>query len=104
MQSCGEGASQNRFIVQWENGRVSVENAASPEEFRQKFVRDNLALIQHVDHDYRIRMQADEDEIEVKGINWGAEEIQAPQVWSQGFEGAGVVVDVAVMMAVGAAP
>lgn len=99
--SCGEGASQNRFIVKWEDGRYTVENANSADEFRTEFVEKNLALINHVDHDYIIQL-SDQRSIrnftdvnaQVESLNWGPHLIKANSLWSQGYEGNGILVGV----------
>lgn len=99
--ACASGASENRFIVQWEDGRYTIEHGNSPEDFRSGFVSENLAFIKHVDNDYRIQIR-NEDEINqladgdfsTESLNWGPQKISAPQVWSQGYEGAGITVGV----------
>lgn len=99
--ACGQEASQNRFIVQWEDGSFTVERDSSPERFREGFVRKNLNQIRHVDRDYQVRLQqrgpaaeADEAEAMAGGMNWGPDQIQAPEVWSQGVDGSGVTVGI----------
>jgi subtilisin family serine protease len=99
--SCGQGASQNRFIVKWEDGRYTIENANSADEFRSEFVEKNLALINHVDHDYIIQL-SDQKSIgnladvaaQVESLNWGPQVIKANNLWSQGYEGNGILVGV----------
>jgi subtilisin family serine protease len=99
---CASAASQNRFIVNWEDGRVTLENGTSPDDFRQGFVSKNLNLIKHVDQDRRIRFIQPQSELEVnstddvrsQSMNWGPQQIDAPAVWASGIEGAGVIVGV----------
>lgn len=95
---CAEQASQTRFIVRWEDGSTTVEKGSSPEDFRSTFVSDNLHMIRHVDQDQQIQLR---QQVEANGsgsvdetLNWGPESIDAPAVWSKGFEGAGVIVGV----------
>lgn len=91
-----------RFIVQWENGTYTIETARSSEEFRAGFVNKNLALIKHVDNDYRIKLTNQEklanvmaeNPVQIESLNWAAQQIAAPQLWNQGIEGAGVVIGV----------
>ncbi len=94
--ACSKQASQSRFIVQWEDGSFTVEKDRSPEEFRNGFVKSNLALIKHVDHDHRIYLtpMSDVSELSTSSLNWGTEKIQAEQLWSQNLRGAGVIVAV----------
>ena len=96
----GSSMVKNRFIVQWEDGTFSVEHAKDMDEFRQTFVKDNLELIKHVDHDHRIQLHQNvinESEIHTAStavLNWGPKMIQADTLWSQNIQGAGVVVAV----------
>ena len=99
--SCAQGASQNRFIVHWEDGSFSIEQGTSPEDFKSNFVSKNLKRIKHVDQDQHIQLrQQDElnaladDEVQVESLNWGPQSIDAPAVWSRGYEGSGVIVGV----------
>lgn len=98
---CAQSASQNRFIVGWEDGSFSIEHGPSPDQFRKSFVADNLHKIRHVDQDQRIQLRTQSttrleasslDEPET--LNWGPQSIDAPAVWSRGFEGSGVIVGV----------
>lgn len=98
--ACAEGASENRFIVQWEDGTYTVEKAESTEHFKSDFLKKNLALIKHVDHDYRIKLTnqdaltLDDGDLHTEGLNWGPSAVSAPQVWNQGVNGSGVIVGV----------
>lgn len=99
--ACGQEASEKRFIVEWEDGRFTVENGNSSEDFRKTFVSQNLEMIKHVDQDVRVQLKNQNDIISAEGgemsaesLNWGAQRINAPQVWSQGYDGDGVVVGV----------
>ncbi|MBC7421030.1 MAG: S8 family serine peptidase [Bdellovibrio sp.] len=99
--SCGKQASQNRFIVQWEDGRFTVETDSSPDQFRHGFVKNNLAYIKHVDHDYRIQLTPQQN-LSIEGeaapaasdLNWGPAAIQADALWSQNIKGDGIIVAV----------
>lgn len=99
--SCAQGASLNRFIVQWEDGSYTVENSASPEYFKTGFVSKNLNLIRHVDQDQRIQLTKQEQisafsdsAVSTESINWGPQQIEAPTLWSQGVKGTDVIVGV----------
>lgn len=99
--SCGQEASEKRFIVEWEDGSFTVENGSSPESFRQSFVRKNLNSIKHVDQDFRIKLK-NQDDLERLGsqitnpesLNWAAAKIKAPALWNQNIEGHDIVVGV----------
>lgn len=100
--ACGAGASENRFVVQWESGAYTVETANSPEEFRAGFVSKNLAHIKHVDNDYIIKLTNQDDlasaleggSVITESLNWGPQQIRARQLWSSGIEGANVIIGV----------
>ncbi len=95
---CAQSASQTRFIVRWEDGSTSIENGFSADDFRTSFVSKNLHLIRHVDQDHQIQLRQQVEEAGVgdsgETINWGPQSIDAPAVWSKGYEGAGVVIGV----------
>ena len=98
---CASAASTNRFIVKWENGQYSIEEGNSVENFKETFVSKNLHLINHVDQDYRIKVQVDpsvnalaEGDVTSEGLNWGPTSIDAPSVWGEGTDGSGIVVGV----------
>jgi subtilisin family serine protease len=98
---CAQGASQNRFIVEWEDGTFTVENGASPESFRNNFVSKNLHMIRHVDQDQRVQFIRQNDlksfsevATQTSAMNWGPHSIEAPTLWNQDIKGDGVVVGV----------
>ncbi len=99
--ACAQGASEDRFIVQWEDGTYTIEKGSSSEDFRKGFVTKNLGLIKHVDNDYRVQIRH-QDELQefadsdftTESLNWGPQRIHAPEVWSQGIQGSGVIVAV----------
>lgn len=91
---CGKQTSQTRYIVHWEDGRFSVEEGLSRENFKNTFVKKNLALIKHVDHDIRIQLEDVHQQGSPGGVSWGPEIMQAPNLWNQNIKGAGVVVAV----------
>lgn len=100
--ACAQGASQERFIVQWEDGTFTVENGSSPESFRSSFVSANLHLIRHVDQDQHVQViqqnsaQAFAGDVitQASAVNWGPQSVEAPALWSQGINGEGIIVGV----------
>ncbi len=100
--ACGQGASENRFVVRWESGAYSVETANSSDEFRTGFVNKNLSLIKHVDNDFLIQLTNQESLAEVlagggvitESLNWGTQQIRARNLWSAGINGENVIVGV----------
>lgn len=95
---CAQSASETRFIVRWEDGSTTIENGTSSEDFRSTFVSQNLHLIRHVDRDHKIQIreqvEATSQASSGETLNWGPESIDAPSVWSQGYEGSGVIIGV----------
>lgn len=100
---CETNTLSNRYVVQWEDGSITVEKTelgTTDNEFRETFVKDNLALIKHVDRDYQVRIRpmaknssSDVQELS-SGLSWGPERIGADQVWAQGYTGQNIKVGV----------
>lgn len=98
---CETNTLSNRYVVQWEDGSITVETTpagTTDDEFRETFVKDNLALIKHVDRDYQIRLRpmakSSDVQVNASSLSWGPERIGADQVWAQGYRGQGVKVGV----------
>ena len=99
---CAQQASQKRFIVQWEDGRYTVESDSSPEEFKSGFVKHNLRKIKHVDYDYNIQLSPQDmltqgDQVgaqTLESLNWQVSNIQADQLYTQNIFGDGVTIAV----------
>lgn len=96
--ACSQQASENRFIVHWEDGSFTVENDQNADHFRKGFVEKNLNLIKHVDRDVhiKIRTRSNED-VQTQAadsVNWGQSLIQAETLWARGIKGEGVIVGV----------
>ncbi|MFN3695957.1 MAG: S8 family peptidase [Pseudobdellovibrio sp.] len=98
--ACASASIANRYVVHWENGNYSVvetESHVDDEIFRNTYVKDNLAAIKHVDRDIRISINqiSKKDLSTQSGISsWGPNKIEAPAVWSQGFQGQNVRVGI----------
>lgn len=101
--ACAQKASQNRFIVQWENGEYTIEKGRSADDFRTTFVADNLNEIKHVDQDQymenlqpEVTIESESNDISEQSTQYdrGPLSIGAQDMWSRGFEGSGVVVGV----------
>jgi subtilisin family serine protease len=94
---------KTRFIVQWEDGHVTVVHSENRDVFMEKYLQPNVALIRHVEYDRRVTLR---DQVQMvpqvttfETNDWGHQIVQADAVWSQGVLGAGVkvgVVDAAV--------
>ncbi|MEI7972972.1 MAG: S8 family peptidase [Bdellovibrio sp.] len=97
------------FIVQWEDGRRTLEKAENAEHFKEKFLGSRLDSIRHVEfnkriHSFRAHSNSDfqtQDMLasdplipHIREEQWGVSRIEAAAVWSQGFQGQGVRVAV----------
>lgn len=101
--SCEQQALPNQFIVQWEDGRFTVESDDdSAEHFRKSFVEKNLEKIKHVDHDFIVQIKNNDttalqqfatQDADPSG-GWGPEQMKASALWAQDLHGDGVLVGV----------
>lgn len=91
--SCVGQAIQNKFIVQWEDGKFSVESAKDAEEFKKNFLEPQLEKIRFVEFDRHLQIE-NTDSVQVMGISdsWGQNRINAPNVWAQGYYGQNIKV------------
>lgn len=93
---CSATAVPNRFLVKWKDGSTSVEHARDREEFIADVMKPNEDEIQFAEHDQIIRLESPEIALEVQAVadDWGQQMIEAPEAWSRGVEGQGVIVAV----------
>lgn len=93
--SCSGQAIQNKFIVQWEDGRFTVESAPSTETFMKEFVEPQLDNIRHIDFDRRLKITK-ADTVQTFGVtdSWGQDKIGARNVWAANILGQGVTIGV----------
>jgi len=95
---------QNQFLVDWEDGSFSIENAENADQFTENFIKPNLDKIRHVEFDKVIRVfdnvSASTSEIDTQAFDdWGQTMVNAAAAWNQNVYGQGVnvaVVDAAV--------
>jgi len=91
-------AVTNEFIVQWEDGRFSVERGSSPEKFKQEFVLPRENEIRHVQINQKVHQLGQinaQSTVRSTGFkDYGQLQIEAPAVWNAGFRGQGVIVGV----------
>jgi subtilisin family serine protease len=86
------------FIVQWENGKFSVEKSENIELFKEKFITPKLDQIRKVEFDRTIRLDDRSYRLEsvsasaTAAKNWGQGLIHASAAWDQGIKGKGVTV------------
>ncbi len=110
--TCGAQSMGTRFIVEWEDGRFSVERDRNADAFREGFVSDNLNEIRNVSEDFYFRRQS--SKAQMRGVqsdaersmeradfaatdlnyDWGQELVGANALWDAGYKGLGVKVGV----------
>ncbi len=96
---CDALTVKNKFIVQWMNGKFSVHEAPSKDEFLDGFVSENLREIKLVEYDelMQIKLQSEQVTLPIKATalqTWGQESIGAQAAWDQGYFGQGVTVGI----------
>lgn len=93
-RTCAGKALKNKFIVQWEDGRFTVESAANAEEFKKNFIEPRLADIRRVEFDREIQVQSTHEITSSALDSWGQDKTEAPNLWSLGIKGQGVKIAV----------
>lgn len=95
-QACSGQAIRNKFIVQWEDGRFSVESAEDADTFKKEFIEPNIENIKFVEYDRKIQLKSDDQAVRVQSTpdNWGQSMIKASPLWRMGIKGQGVKVAV----------
>lgn len=93
--ACLGQAVQNKFIVQWEDGKFSVESAENAEIFTRDFIEPQLEKIRFVEFDRHLQLEKS-SELTVLGTtdSWGQDKISARNVWAKGVYGQNIKVAV----------
>lgn len=98
LENCSATAVENKFIVQWEDGRVTTESGLNREDFLNGFVEDNLDKIKYVEQDKMIYLNELQNiatnNLTDQETNWGQYQIHADAAWSAGVFGQNVKVAV----------
>ncbi len=91
--ACMGQAIQNKFIVQWEDGKFSVESASNADVFVKDFIKPQLDKIRHVDFDRQLHIEQT-NEVKTSGFadSWGQDMVSVRNVWAQGIYGQNVKV------------
>lgn len=98
-KTCGGQKLNNSFIVEWEDGRFTVEADESLENFKENFIRPRLSEIKRVGFNRTIELDkpvmADPDEVQTQAYGqWAPDKVEAPYLWNLGLRGDGVVIGV----------
>lgn len=100
----------NKFIVSWEDGRITLESANDADSFVRDFIEPRLSEIRFVEHDKYVqtpvlstlnsvgqpKKSPDCPPTNSYGFtpSWHATIVNAPELWNQNIKGQGVVVAV----------
>lgn len=90
---------KNKFIVNYEDGRIEVVEMENREVFVRHFLEPKLDQIKHVEYDQLIVLDDPQSstQLDITPNNsglWGPGKIQADSVWAEGIDGTGVLVGV----------
>ncbi len=97
--TCTADRMSSQFIVQWEDGHISIENEFDADAFSRNFIEPRLLAIKHVEFDKEISVN-DTTTYEKSGTaldtpdNWGEMRIGADKALAEGVDGEGVLVAV----------
>ena len=93
--ACAGQKLQSKFIVQWEDGRFTVEAGLDGDSFSKEFIEPNIEQIRHVEFDRVIHLSTSQvAEAAAPSDSWGQDRILANASYNQGFYGQGVKVGV----------
>ena len=91
-------AIPTEFIVQWEDGRFTVETGKDPQSFKQEFIlpqENDIRLVQINQKVTQPKTGISEQSVFVgQSGTYGIEQIEAEYVWNQGFRGQNIIVGV----------
>lgn len=96
---CSGQALTSRYVVQWEDGRFTVEKAANLEKFKKEFLEPNLDQVRKVEYDRVVQFErAVGGTVNTNDLDpndyWGQNMVEAGNVWSQGVYGQNVIVGI----------
>jgi len=99
--ACSGAMIEDQFIVQWENGRVTLERSPNAKHFKAEFLEPQLERIKHVEFNKRIKLlpavQFSETTTSAQTgnlVEWGQTAIDASYAWNANLRGQGVKVGV----------
>ncbi|WP_413292158.1 S8 family peptidase [Bdellovibrio sp. HCB185ZH] len=93
--ACMGQAIKSKFIVQWEDGRFTVESGTDAESFKKEFIEPQLESIRRVEFDRRIQVEATKEYASSSvSDTWGLSMIKANSAYTQGVYGQGIKVAV----------
>lgn len=93
----GSRLVKNRFIVNWKNGKTTVEHSENLELFKRKFLTPRMHEIQTAEYDVMVELKDYQTHSIISAIDsqsWGQNLTEVQAVWNQGIYGQGVKVGV----------
>jgi len=96
---CSGQALSSRYVVQWEDGRFSVETAVNLDAFKKEFLTPNLEQVRKVEYDRIVQFErniestASPQEL-IPSDSWGQNMVEVASAWNQGVLGQNVIVGV----------
>ncbi len=100
--ACSKTVINNRFLVHWKDGSITLEHAADREAFLKEIAEPDADDIAWAENDHTVKLprqlpKAFGNSIEEMGsvsADWGQKLIEAPEAWNQNIKGEGVIVAV----------
>jgi subtilisin family serine protease len=92
---CVRQVVPNEYVVQWEDGEVTLEYGETREQFKRDFIDENLEQIKIVEENHMIFLPQDfSDSTNIKPnffneqqTDWGTDNVNAKAAWAQGILG-----------------
>jgi subtilisin family serine protease len=92
---CASAAIKTRFIVQWENGKITTVTSENVERFKSTVLRPHLKDIAFVEYDQVVTIPTQSAVLTNSSDgSWGPAMMQANEAWAIGEKGAGIKVAV----------
>lgn len=95
--TCPE-APENQYLVEWEDGRVTLEKEKTREEIIRSIVEPNMDLIKRVEPNFKIKILPFNNEanniVSASTFNWHHYAVESYYAWNRGIYGSGVKVAV----------
>lgn len=92
---CRPTAIEGQYIVEWVDGRITLERAKDRDDFLENFVTPRLELIKRAELDQIVRVNSQPVQAaDTIPPNWGQEVTRAQTAWDRNIRGSNVIVAV----------
>ena len=92
---CDEQVIQGEYIVNWKDGRTTIETAENDKKFFKNFLEKNEQDISFAEPHYEVT-PLEGSFVQQRdwggALNWGADKVHAADAWDSSFKGQGVIV------------